>query len=47
MVNARGQARIVNILERYTDLPMDYADATLPVSQIPSSREKLRTLGRQ
>ena len=29
--DAEGQARIVTVLERYQDLPMDYADATLLV----------------
>lgn len=29
--NTQGQARIVATLERYADLPMDYADATLVV----------------
>lgn len=28
---SQGQARIVAMLERYADLPMDYADATLVV----------------
>ena len=29
--DAQGQARILTMLERYADLPMDYADATLLV----------------
>ena len=29
--DARGQARVLTVFERYADLPMDYADATLLV----------------